>query len=128
MNRSVFFLLLMLAACSGASAQNIEAGKAVYAQCRACHQIGEGAKNLVGPHLNGIFGRTAGTVPGFLYSSSNKQFGKAWDESTFTAYIKDPKAFMPGTKMVFVGLKDDKKIADLIAYLKSFAGDGKPAK
>jgi cytochrome c len=128
MNRSAFFLLLMLAASSGASAQNIEAGKAVYAQCRACHQIGEGAKNLVGPHLNGIFGRTAGTVPGFLYSSSNKQFGKAWDESTFTAYIKDPKAFMPGTKMVFVGLKDDKKIADLIAYLKSFAGDGKSAK
>ena len=82
----------------------------------------------MGPHLNGIFGRAAGTVPGFSYSPANKQSGAVWDEAVFTTYIRDPKAFMPGTKMVYAGLKDDKKIADLIAYLKSFGPEGKPAR
>lgn len=108
-----------------AHAQDVEAGKTVFAQCKACHQVGEGAKNTVGPILNGIIGRAAGQVAGYTYSEVNKKSGKTWDDATFTTYIKDPKAMMPGTKMVYVGLKDDKKIADLLAYLKGFGPDGK---
>jgi cytochrome c len=115
-------LLLALSA----QAQDAEAGKTVFNQCRACHQVGESAKNLVGPQLNGLFGRKAGTVEGYNYSDANKNSGKVWDEAFFATYIKDPKAVMPGTKMVYAGLKDDKRIADLTAYLKTFGPDGKP--
>lgn len=117
--------LLLAASALPAAAQDANAGKTVFAQCRVCHQIGEGAKHQVGPHLNGIFGRTAGTLEGYKYSEANVKFGKTWDDATFTTYIKDPKGVVPGTKMVYAGLKDEKKIADLIAYLKSFGPDGK---
>ncbi|OYU48702.1 MAG: cytochrome c family protein [Rhizobiales bacterium PAR1] len=111
------FSLLVVGA---AHAQDAEAGKTVFNQCRACHQVGEGAKNLVGPHLNGLIGRKSGTVEGYAYSEANKGSGKTWDEATFKDYIKDPKAAIPGTKMAYVGLKDEKKVDDLIAYLKTF--------
>jgi hypothetical protein len=74
-------------------------------------------ENAVGPALNGLFGRKAGTVDGYSYSPANKNSGLTWDEATFRDYIKDPKAKMPGTKMVYAGLKDEKRIDDLIAYL-----------
>lgn len=111
-----------------ALAQDAEAGKTVFNACRACHQVGETAKNGVGPALNGLFGRKAGSVAGYNYSAANKDSGKTWDEAFFATYIKDPKGTMPGNKMAYAGLKDDKKIADLIAYLKTFGADGKPAK
>lgn len=125
MFRIIATTILLAGSTLSAAAQDAAAGKAVFAQCRVCHQVGEGAKNLVGPHLNGIFGRTAGTVEGYIYSEANKKFGKTWDEATFTTYIKDPKGVVPGTKMAYAGLKDDRKIADLVAYLKSFGPDGK---
>lgn len=125
MFRIIATTLLLVGSALPAAAQDAAAGKTVFAQCRVCHQVGEGAKNLVGPHLNGIFGRTAGTVEGYSYSEANKKFGKTWDEATFTTYIKDPKGVVPGTKMAYAGLKDDRKIADLVAYLKSFGPDGK---
>lgn len=118
---AAFSLLLAFSA----QAQDAEAGKTVFNQCRACHQVGEGAKNLVGPQLNGLLGRKAGTIEGYNYSDANKNSGKLWDEAFFATYIKDPKAAIPGTKMVYAGLKDDKKIADLLAYLKGFGPDGK---
>ncbi len=123
-----FFSLLAAAALAPAvaQAQDAAAGERVFAQCRTCHQIGENARNGVGPHLNGLFGRKAGTVPGYNYSEANKNSGIIWDETNFAAYIKDPKAFMPGNKMAYAGLKDDRRIADLIAYLKTFGPDGKP--
>lgn len=111
-----------------AQAQDAEAGKTVFNQCRACHQVGETAKNMVGPVLNGLIGRKSGSVAGYTYSDANKNSGKTWDEATFTDYIKNPRAAIPGTKMAYAGLKDDKKIADLVAYLKTFGADGKPAK
>lgn len=117
--------LLILPALS-AHAQDAEAGRSVFGQCRACHQVGETARNGAGPVLNGLFGRKAGTVPGYNYSEANKNSGITWDETNFAAYIKDPKAFMPGNKMAYAGLKDDKRIADLTAYLKTFGPDGKP--
>jgi cytochrome c len=93
---------------------------ALNAVCKACHQVGDNAKNAVGPVLNGLFGRKAGSVEGYNYSEPNKKSGISWDEATFTEYIKDPKAKIPGTKMVFAGIKDEKKIKDLIAYLHTF--------
>jgi cytochrome c len=105
-------------------AQDAANGEKVFSQCRACHQIGPTAKNAVGPHLNGLFGRTAGTVEGYNYSPANKGSGITWDEAVFKEYIKDPKAKIPGTKMVYAGLKDEKRIDDLIAYLKQFDASG----
>lgn len=125
MIRTIAVALLLAGPSFSAAAQDATAGKAVFAQCRVCHQIGEGAKHQVGPHLNGILGRAAGTLEGYNYSEANKKFGKTWDDATFTTYIKDPKGVVPGTKMVYAGLKDEKKISDLLAYLKTFGPDGK---
>ena len=110
-----------------ARAQDAAAGERVFAQCRACHQVGETAKNAVGPVLNGLIGRPAGSVEGYNYSPANKNSGLTWDEATFKDYIKDPKAKIPGTKMVYAGLKDEKRVDDLVAYLKQFDASGKKA-
>ncbi len=106
-------------------AQDLANGEDVFKKCRACHQVGEGAKNVVGPLLNGIFGRKAGSIEGFKYSDANKESGLTWDDKTFATYIKDPKAAMPGNKMAFVGIKDEKDVADLMAYLKQYNEAGK---
>ncbi len=87
--------------------------------------MGENAKNSVGPVLNGVIGRPAGSVAGYAYSAANKGSGLTWDEATFREYIMDPKAKVPGTKMAFAGIKDPQKTNDLIAYLKQFGPDGK---
>jgi len=116
---------LLLAGLGSAQAQDAANGEKVFAQCRACHQVGETAKNAVGPVLNGLFGRKAGTVEGYNYSPANKNSGLTWDEATFRDYIKDPRAKIPGTKMVYAGLKDEQRINDLVAYLKQFDASGK---
>jgi len=116
-----------LAFATAAKAQDAAAGEKVFIVCRACHQIGETAKIAVGPVLNGVIGRQAGTYAGYTYSDANKNSGITWDEETFTTYIKDPRAKIPGTKMIFVGVKDDQKIKDLIAFLKQYGPDGKKA-
>lgn len=103
-----------------AQAQDAAAGEKVFLQCRACHQVGPTAKNQIGPVLNGLFGRKAGHVEGYAYSEANKNSGLTWDEATFRDYIRDPKAKIPGTKMVYAGVKDEKKVGDLIAYLHTF--------
>ncbi|MGL4445036.1 MAG: c-type cytochrome [Alsobacter sp.] len=108
-----------------AQAQDAAAGEKVFLKCRACHQTGETAKNAVGPVLNGLIGRKSGTVEGYNYSDANKNSGLTWDEVTFKEYIKNPKAKIPGTKMIFVGLPNDKEIEDVLAYLKQFGPDGK---
>ncbi|KAB0264385.1 c-type cytochrome [Microvirga brassicacearum] len=120
-----FVLLGAILASASASAQDAAAGEKVFAQCRACHQVGESAKNAVGPVLNGLFGRHSGTVEGYSYSAANKNSGITWDEPTFRDYIHNPRAKIPGTKMVYAGLKDDKRIDDLVAYLKQFDAAGK---
>jgi cytochrome c len=110
---------------SPVSAQDAENGADVFKKCRACHQVGENAKNAVGPVLNGLIGRKAGSVEGFNYSDANKHSGFTWDEETFAKYIKDPRGVMPGTKMAFAGIKDPEDIKDLTAYLKQFDASGK---
>ena len=120
MRLSLLSAALVAASLCPALAQDAANGEKVFAQCRACHQIGENAKNAVGPVLNGLFGRKAGSVEGYSYSPANKNSGITWDEATFREYIKDPKAKVPGTKMIYPGLKDEKRIDDLIAYLHTF--------
>ena len=115
----------LVASASLAQAGDPAAGEIVFKKCMICHSIGEGAKNKVGPVLNGIDGRKAGTVPGFSYSSANKASGIVWEEKVFKEYIKDPKAKVPGTKMVFIGIKDEKEADNLWDYLKQFDADGK---
>jgi cytochrome c len=122
--RILVFALGAAVLVSPAQAQNAAEGEKVFAQCRACHQVGPTAKNGVGPVLNGLFGRKAGTIEGYSYSPANKNSGITWDEATFREYIKDPKAKIPGTKMIYAGLKDEKRIEDLIAYLKQFDEKG----
>src|SRR5712672_3877866 len=106
-------------------AQDAASGEKIFVQCKACHQIGENAKNAVGPVLNGLFGRKAGTIEGYSYSPANKNSGITWDDATFREYIKDPRIKIPGTKMTFPGLKDQKQIDDVVAYLKQFDSTGK---
>jgi cytochrome c len=102
-------------------------GEKVFRTCMTCHKVGEGAKNAVGPQLNGLFGRKAGTAPDYKYSAAYQSLDKVWDEENFRVYIKDPKGVTPGTKMAFAGIKGadaDTKIDNLIAYLKQFKADG----
>jgi len=110
-----------------APAGDAEAGAKVFKKCRACHEIGPDAKNRVGPVLNGIIGQAAGEVPDYKFSDAMKNSGIVWDEAILTEYLMAPRKVVPGTKMTFVGLKKDKEIADVIAYLKSFDIDGNPA-
>jgi len=126
MIRHLLIASAILCAGTGVSqAQDAAAGEKVFAQCKICHSVGENAKNSVGPVLNGVIGRPAGSVAGYAYSEANKKSGLTWDEATFKEYIMDPKAKIPGTKMAFAGLKDQQKVNDLIAYLKQFGPDGK---
>jgi cytochrome c len=114
-----------LFAISDASAQDAAVGEKVFLKCKACHQIGENAKNGVGPVLNGVVGRKAGTYPGYNYSDANKNSGLTWDEATLAEYLKNPKAKVPDTKMTFPGLAAQHEIDDVIAYLKTIGPDGK---
>src|SRR6478735_3862317 len=125
MRAFVLSAALLLAGLGSAQAQDAAAGEKVFTQCRACHQIGPNAKNAVGPELNGLIGRHSGADEGYNYSAANKNSGITWDEATFREYIKDPKAKVPGTKMIYAGLKDEQKTGDLVAFLKQFDGDGK---
>jgi cytochrome c len=122
---SALVALSIAAAASSAMAQDAAAGKTSFNKCLACHAIGEGAKNKVGPELNGLDGRKSGTAPDYSYSDANKNSGITWSEAVFKEYIKDPKAKIPGTKMAFAGVKNEKEINDLWAYISQFDKDGK---
>ncbi len=107
-------------------AQDFAAGEASFRKCLPCHAAGEDAKNKVGPLLNGLDGRKSGTVADYAYSDANKNSGIVWNEQTFSEYIRDPRAKIPNTKMVFAGIKNEREIAALWAYLSRFGADGKP--
>jgi len=94
------------------------AGEKVFAACRTCHVFDDGV-NRVGPSLHKIVGRKSGSVAGFAYSDANKNSGITWTPQVLFEYLKDPKGYMPGTKMAFPGVKDDQKRADLVAYLEA---------
>src|ERR1041384_1368224 len=118
-------LLAGLAATQTARAEGDAAGgEQVFKQCLPCHSVGPGAKNKVGPVLNGLDARKSGSIEGFSYSEANKNSGITWNEASFKDYIKDPRAKIPGTKMIFPGVKDERAADNLWAYLKQFAADG----
>jgi cytochrome c len=115
---------LILTPCA-ANAQDAAAGQRAFAVCNICHDVGETARTKVGPPLNGLFGRKAAASENFSYSDALKNSGIVWDEKTFSQFVANPRAAMPGTKMTFAGIKDENKIADLIVYLKQFDAAGK---
>ncbi|MDO9711099.1 c-type cytochrome [Paracraurococcus lichenis] len=115
-------LALALGTALPAAAQDAEAGRRVFNQCRACHSIEAGGRNGVGPNLHGVVGRKAGTIDGFRYSANLKEKAEAgltWDEPTLRAYIANPKAVLPAGAMSYPGLKNEEQLDNLIAFLKS---------
>ena len=109
------------------SAGHREAGAIVFKKCMACHQVGEGARNGIGPVLNGVVGRPVGNYPGYSYSTATKNAGLVWDEPTLARYLRAPRSLIPGTRMAFPGLTKDQEIMDVIAYLQQFGTEGKQA-
>ena len=128
MQRIVLGLLLAGGVVAAAQAQDIAAGKRQFMVCSACHQIGPDAKNAVGPVLNGVVGRKAGTYPGYSYSSANKDSGITWTAEELEKYLANPQKVVPGTKMIFPGIKNPQMVKDVIASLEQYGADGQPKK
>ena len=122
--RRLLIAVTLIAVSAPAFAQDVDAGEKSFRKCLPCHAVGEEARNKVGPLLNGLDGRKTGTIPGYSYTDANKNAAIVWDAATFKDYITDPRAKIPGTKMVFPGIKNEKEIADLWAYLKQYNADG----
>jgi cytochrome c len=117
---------LAVAASTGTPrAQDLAAGEQSFKKCLPCHSVGPDATNKVGPVLNGLDGRKAGSVPDYSYSDANKNSGITWNEASFKEYIQNPMAKVPGTKMAFAGIKSENEIANLWGYVKQFGPDGK---
>lgn len=114
----------VLSEAGAAEAQDSAAGKVAFGKCQACHAVGPGAKNKLGPELNGLAGRKAGAVAGYQYSPALKNSAFAWDQASFAAFMRDPKTKVPGNKMAFAGMKDQAEITSLWAYLTRFNADG----
>jgi cytochrome c len=116
---------LLAASTAAGFAQDVAAGEGVFKRlCLPCHDVGPGAKVKLGPPMNGLDGRQAGTIPGFNYSEANKNSGIKWDDASFAKYIQNPMQEMPGTRMAFAGLRNEKDIANLWAFLKQFDEQG----
>jgi cytochrome c len=124
MRRALVAALGLVITTGAAFAQDAAEGEKSFRKCAPCHSIGPDAANKVGPELNGLNGRAAGTVAGFNYSDANKASGITWDEAVFKEYIKDPRAKVPGTKMVFAGIKSQTEVDNLWAYVSQFDKDG----
>ena len=114
----VLSIAFVIGSAGPAMAGDIEAGAKVFKKCKACHVVDK-EKNKTGPHLVNLFGRTAGSLEGYKYSKAMKASGIVWDEETLAGYLRAPKKYVKGTKMIFVGLKKDADIENIIAYLKS---------
>ena len=112
--------VLMLQAPPALAAGDPEKGRAVFARCASCHQVGPSARNGFGPQLNGIIGRRAGTVDGYAYSPAMKNATLVWSEKSLKSFLKSPGDTVPGTKMRFWGIGSDTQVADLLAYLRQY--------
>lgn len=111
-----------------ARAQDAAAGEKTFVVCRACHEIGPGAKDAVGPVLNGVVGRKAGTYPGYDYSKANKESGITWTPEELQKYLENPQKVVPGTKMIFPGLHNPEQVKNVIAFLEQYNEDGSKKK
>ena len=122
--RALAALIFALTATQSAFAQDVEAGEKVFKKCKACHAVGDGAKNKVGPALNNIVDQPAAAVADFKYSPAMADAaanGLIWDEANLTAFLTKPKDLVPKTKMSFPGLKKEEDIQNLLAYLRTFS-------
>lgn len=120
----ISLIVLAMAATPVLAAGDADAGATVFKKCMACHAVGEGAKNKVGPQLNDVLGRTAGTAPDYKYSKAMIEAGAGglvWTEETLKPYLRKPKDVVPGTKMAFAGLPKEEDEDNLIAYLLTFS-------
>jgi cytochrome c len=124
MTMTAIAVMSIAATATIAAAQDVAAGQHSFNKCLPCHAIGPDAENKIGPELNGLDGRHSGTAPSYSYSDANKNSGIVWGEATFKEYIKNPAAMIPGTKMTFLGIKNDQEVNDLWAYVKQFDADG----
>jgi cytochrome c len=118
--------VLSVTAADGEEIGDPEAGREAFQECAACHEIGRGAENRIGPHLNRIFGRQAGSLDDFVYSDGLARMGAGgleWDLRTLDAYIANPPALVSGTRMNYPGMEDPDRRADLLAYLRQFSAD-----
>jgi cytochrome c len=125
MKQLLLGILVLTVSTGMAMSQDLAAGEQSFKKCLPCHAVGEDARNKVGPLLNGLEGRRSGTIEGYSYTDANKNAAIIWNEATFKEYIADPRAKIPGTKMVFAGIKNEKEAADLWAYMAQFGSDGK---
>ena len=114
---ALLFLQPAAAPAQDADPQLVQQGQRVFARCQACHLVAE-ERNRVGPHLVGIFGRQAGAVEDFPYSTALLESGIVWDDETMAAYVRDPRGYIPGNRMAFVGLRREEDIAAVLAYLR----------
>ncbi len=113
--------LAIAAMAQPAAAASVTAGRAIFSRCAICHNVAAGAGTKVGPDLHGIFGREAGTWDDFPYSAAMQHSGIVWTDKTLTGFVRNPGRFMPGNRMAFPGIDDDREIADLLAYLHQAA-------
>ncbi|MCK1793597.1 c-type cytochrome [Pseudomonas violetae] len=113
--------LLTLFAAPANAAGDAQAGQKLFGRiCGGCHQVGESARASFGPQLNQIFDRMSGSTTDYQYSAAMKSAGITWTTQTLTAYLEAPKKVVPGTRMIFWGLSDPEKVADVLAYLQTF--------
>lgn len=111
-------LLLVVVPAASTRSADLAAGQSAFAKCKICHTLATGAPSAVGPNLHGLFGRKAGSLANFDYSRAMKTSGVTWDDDTLAKYLRAPKGFIPGNQMAFPGIKDEKELSHLIAYLK----------
>ena len=117
--------LLALLPAAGALSADDERGRTLYLQCKRCHQVGSGAEHRIGPHLNDVFGRPAGSLEGFRYSPAMKEAGAGglvWNEATLAAFLSDPHALVPHSRMSYAGMAEAQDRENLLAWLRGFAG------
>ena len=124
MMRWMISAVALIASTAATAAQDVAAGETSFGKCRICHDVGENAKNKLGPHLNGLDGRKAATIENVNYSPAMKSSGITWSEATFMDFIKNPGAKVPGTLM-FLAITEPKEAGDVWAYLKQFGPNGK---
>lgn len=124
---AVAAVALLMSGSAALAEADLKAGQKVFKKCKACHAVGEKARNKVGPQLNGVVGADWGHIQGYKYSKAlkaGKEEGRVWDDETLAAYLRKPKDVIPKGKMAFAGLRKDKDIVNVIAYLEQFNADG----